>query len=331
MAIHIRRRDFVATLGGAAAAGLLAARAQQRTMLVVGYLDSASASRDRIAAFQRGLNEQGFVDGRNVAIEYRWADNRYDRLPDLANDLIRHRVAVVVASTAPAALAMKALDTTIPIVFGTSLDPVQSGLVQSLNRPGGNLTGFTDMASDLAGKQLGLLHELLPAAARFALLVDPAPLGTAERWIAEINSAASAIGIPLEVLRARDSGEIDATFAMLAQNQKRADALVVANQTLFVVRRIQLVTFAARHALPAIYSEREYAEAGGLMTYGSSFSDRQCQLGIYTGRILKGEKPSDLPVLRASKFEFVVNLQTAKVIGLDVPPTLIARADEIIE
>ena len=249
----------------------------------------------------------------------------------MANDLIRHRVAVIIASTAPAALAVKALDTTIPTVFGTSLDPVQSGLVQSLNRPGGNLTGFTDMASDLAGKQLGLLHELLPAAARFALLVDPTPLGTAERWIAEINSAASAIGIPLEVLRARGSGEIDAAFAMLAQNQKRADALVVANQTLFVVRRIQLVTFAASHALPAIYSEREYAEAGGLMTYGSSFSDRQRQLGIYTGRILKGEKPSDLPVLRASKFEFVVNLQTAKVIGLDVPPTLIARADEIIE
>ena len=328
----MRRREFISLLGGGAAAVWpLLARAQPRTMPVVGYLDSASASRDRIAAFQRGLSEQGFVDGRDVAIEYRWADNRYDRLPGLANDLIHHRVAVIIASTAPAALAVKALDTTIPTVFGTSLDPVQSGLVQSLNRPGGNLTGFTDMASDLAGKQLGLLHELLPAAARFALLVDPTPLGTAKRWIAEINSAASAIGIPLEVLRARDSGEIDASFAMLAQNQKRADALVVANQTLFVVRRIQLVTFAARHALPAIYSEREYAEAGGLMTYGSSFSDRQRQLGIYTGRILKGEKPSDLPVLRASKFEFVVNLQTAKVIGLDVPPTLIARADEIIE
>ena len=287
---HLQRREFIMLVGGAAA-WPLAARAQQ-AMPVIGYLDSAAASRDRIAAFQRGLNEQGFVDGRNVATEYRWADNRYDRLPDLANDLIRHRVAVIIASTAPAALAAKSVDTTIPIVFGTSLDPVQSGLVQSLNRPGGNLTGFTDMASDVAGKQLGLLHELLPAAARFALLVDPAAPGTAERWIAEINSAASAIGIPLEVLRARDSGEIDATFAMLAQNQKRADALVVANQTLFVVRRIQLVTFAARHALPAIYSEREYAEAGGLMTYGSSFSDRQRQLGIYTGRILKGEKPS---------------------------------------
>src|SRR6516164_3823453 len=218
---HLQRREFIMLVGGAAA-WPLAARAQQ-AMPVIGYLDSAAASRDRIAAFQRGLNEQDFVDGRNVAIEYRWADNRYDRLPDLANDLIHHRVAVIIASTAPAALAVKALDTTIPTVFGTSLDPVQSGLVQSLNRPGGNLTGFTDMASDLAGKQLGLLHELLPAAARFALLVDPAAPGTAERWIAEINSAASAIGKPLEVLRARNSSEIDAAFATLAQKQKRAD------------------------------------------------------------------------------------------------------------
>ena len=330
MAIRFERREFVFALGGACA-WPIAARAQQPPLPVIGYLDSAGASRDRIAAFQRGLNEQGFVDGRNVAPEYRWADNRYDRLPDLANDLIRHRVAVIIASTAPAALAAKSVDTTIPIVFGTSLDPVQSGLVQSLNRPGGNLTGFTDMASDVAGKQLGLLHELLPAAARFALLVDPAAPGTAERWIAEINSAASAIGKPLEVLRARNSSEIDAAFATLAQKQKRADALVVANQTLFVVRRIQLVTFAARHALPTMYSEREYAEAGGLMTYGSSFTDRQRQLGIYAGRILKGEKPADLPVLRASKFELVVNLQTAKVIGLEVPPTLLVRADEVIE
>src|SRR6516165_4514742 len=323
MAIRFERREFVFALGGACA-WPIAARAQQPPLPVIGYLDSAGASRDRIAAFQRGLNEQGFVDGRNVA-------NRYDRLPDLANDLIRHRVAVIIASTAPAALAAKSLDTTIPIVFGTSLDPVQSGLVQSLNRPGGNITGFADMASDVASKQLGLLHELLPAAARFALLVNPAAAATAERWITEINSAASAIGVSLEVIRARNSTEIDAAFATLAQSQQRTDALVVANQTLFIMRRIQLVTLTARHAFPTIYSEREYAEVGGLMTYGSSYTDRQRQLGIYTGRILKGEKASDLPVLRASKFEFVVNLQTAKVIGIEVPPTLLARADEVIE
>jgi putative ABC transport system substrate-binding protein len=326
----MRRREFI-TLLGSAAAYPLTVRAQQPAMPAIGYLDSSGASRDRIAGFQRGLNEQGFVDARNIAIEYRWADNRYDRLPDLANDLIRHRVAVIIASTAPAALAAKSLTTTIPIVFGTSLDPVQSGLVQSLNRPGGNITGFTDMASDVASKQLGLLHELVPAAVRFALLVNPAAPATAERWVMEINSAAAAIGIPLEVLRARNSSEIDAAFASLAQKEKRADALVVANQTLFIMRRVQLVTFAARHALPAIYPEREYAEAGGLMTYGSSFSDRQHQLGIYTGRILKGEKPADMPILRATKFELVINLQTARIFGLEVPATLLARAEEVIE
>jgi putative ABC transport system substrate-binding protein len=326
----MRRREFI-TLLGSAAAYPLTVRAQQPAMPAIGYLDSSGASRDRIAGFQRGLNEQGFVDGRNIAIEYRWADNRYDRLPDLANDLIRHRVAVIIASTAPAALAAKSLTTTIPIVFGTSLDPVQSGLVQSLNRPGGNITGFTDMASDVASKQLGLLHELVPAAVRFALLVNPAAPATAERWVMEINSAAAAIGIPLEILRARNSSEIDAAFASLAQKEKRADALVVANQTLFIMRRVQLVTFAARHALPAIYPEREYAEAGGLMTYGSSFSDRQHQLGIYTGRILKGEKPADMPILRATKFELVINLQTARIFRLEVPATLLARAEEVIE
>jgi putative tryptophan/tyrosine transport system substrate-binding protein len=249
----------------------------------------------------------------------------------LAADLIHRGVAVIAASTTPAALAAKSLSTTIPIVFSTSLDPVQVGLVQSLNRPGGNVTGITDIAVGVAGKQLGLLHELLPAAARYALLVNPDATASAEHTIAEVNSAASAIGKPIEVLRARSGSEIHAAFASVAQNQQRADGVLVGNQVLFDSRRVQLVTLAARHALPTIYSQREFPEAGGLMSYGSSTIDRERQLGVYTGRILKGEKPADLPIMRAVKFEFVVNLQTAKVIGLEVPPMLVARADEVIE
>jgi putative ABC transport system substrate-binding protein len=275
------------------------------------------------------LSEQGFVEGRNAAIEYRWADNQPDRLPELAADLIRRHVAVIVAAAGTGSTrAAKALTSTIPIVFSTSLDPVQSGLVKSLSHPEGNITGVTDMAVDLGGKQLGLLHELLPAASRFAVLVNPAA-ALAEPTIAEARSAASAIGGYIEVLGVRSSGEIDAAFASLAQ--KRVDALLVAGQILLIERRVQLVTFAARHAIPAIYSQREFAEAGGLMSYGSDAIDRERQLGIYTGRILKGEKPADLPILRATKFEFIINLQTAKVIGIEVPPALLARADEVIE
>jgi putative ABC transport system substrate-binding protein len=327
----MRRREFITLLGGATASWSVAVRAQQPVMPVIGYLHigSGGARRDQVAAFQRGLSELGFVQDRNLSIEYRWADNRYDRLTELAADLIHRKVAVIVApGGAPATRAAKALTTTTPIVFSTSADPVQTGLVASINRPGGNITGITDMAVDVGGKQLGLLHELLPRAVRFALLVNPEG-AMAGPTIAEVQSAASTIGCQIDVLRARTRDDIDAAFASLAQ--KPPDALLVGINALFTDRRVQLVTLATRHAIPTIYSLREFAEAGGLMSYASSIIDRERQLGVYTGRILKGEKPGDLPVLRATKFELVINLQTAKTLGLDVPPTLLARADEVIE
>jgi putative tryptophan/tyrosine transport system substrate-binding protein len=326
----MKRRDFI-TLLGAAAAWPLTARAQLGAMPVVGYLHvgTSAESRDRVAAFHRGLKELGFVEGRNVAVEYRWADNQFDRLPELAADLIRRGVAVIAAPAgADTTRVVKGLTTTIPIVFSTGVDPVQTGLVRSLNQPGGNATGVADVAVGVVGKRLGLLHELLPGAMRFALLVTPGTT-SGESTIAEVESAAAAIGRQIEVLSATTNLDIDAGFARLAQ--KRADALLVAPQILFSTRRVQLVTLAARHAMPTMFYQREYVEAGGLMSYGSSIIDRERQLGVYTGRILKGEKPTDLPILRAVKFEFVINLQTAKTIGLDVPPTLVARADEMIE
>src|SRR6516164_8784783 len=326
----MRRREFITLLGGAAA-WPVAARAQQPGRPVIGYLHvgSSSASRDRVAAFHRGLKELGFEEGRNVAIEYRWADNQTDRLPELATDLIRRGVAVIAApSGAESTTVVKGLTTTIPIVFSTGVDPVETGLVRSLNQPGGNATGVADLSVGVVGKRLGLLHELLPRAERFALLVTPG-IRSGESTIEEVKSAAAAIGRQIDVLSATTNLDIDAAFASLAQ--KRADALLVAPQVLFSTRRVQLVTLAARHAVPTMYYQREYVEAGGLMSYGSSIIDRERQLGVYTGRILKGEKPADLPILRAVKFEFVINLQTAKTIGLDVPPTLLARADEVIE
>jgi putative tryptophan/tyrosine transport system substrate-binding protein len=327
----VKRREFITLLGGAATAWPLAARAQQSAMPVIGYLHvgTSAESRDRVAAFHRGLKELGFVEGRNVAIEYRWADNQNDRLPELAADLIRRGVAVIAAPAgADSARVVKGLTTTIPIVFSTGVDPVQTGLVRSLNQPGGNATGVADLAVGVAGKRLGLLHELLPGAVRFVLLVTPGTT-SGESTIAEVESAAAAIGRQVEVLSATTKLDIDAAFAKLAQ--KRADALLVAPQILFSTRRVQLVTLAARHAVPTMYYQREYVETGGLMSYGSSIIDRERQLGVYTGRILKGEKPADLPILRAVKFEFVINLQTAKTIGPDMPPTLVARADEVIE
>jgi putative tryptophan/tyrosine transport system substrate-binding protein len=331
MALHIRRREFVVTLGSAAAVWPLAARAQQSPMPVVGYLNLglAEARRDDVVAFQRGLNELGFVEGRNVLIEYRWASNQYERLPDLVSDLIQRRVTMIVAPNGTATtLAAKALTTTIPIVFSTSRDPVGTGLVASLNRPGGNVTGVIDIGSDLEAKQLELLHDLLPHAARFAVLVNPrSPL--AEPTIKDAQNAGTAIGKQIEILTASVSSEIDLAFARLAQN--RADALLIGPDALFLTRRVQIATMAARHAVPTVFYAREYVEAGGLMSYGSSLAERERQLGLYTGRILKGEKPVAMPILRAARFEFVINLQTAKVIGLEVPPTLLARADEVIE
>jgi putative tryptophan/tyrosine transport system substrate-binding protein len=327
----VTRRAFITLLGGAAAAWPLVARAQQPAMPVIGYIHPGSleSRRDQVAAFQRGLNETGFVEGRNVAIEYRWADNQFDRVPELAADLIRRGVAVIAAPAgADTAPMVKTLTTTIPIVFSTGVDPVKTGLVLSLNQPGGNATGVADLGVGVVGKRLGLLHELLPGAEHFALLVTPG-IPSGESTIAEVKSAAAAIGRQIDVLSVATSLDIDAAFASLVQ--KRTDALLVAPQVLFSTRRVQLITLAARHAVPTMYFQREYVEAGGLMSYGSSIIDRERLLGVYTGRILKGAKPADLPILRAVKFEFVINLQTAKTIGLDVPPTLVARADEVIE
>jgi putative tryptophan/tyrosine transport system substrate-binding protein len=282
-----------------------------------------------VAAFRKGLSEAGYVEGRNVAVEYRWARDHDDRLPELAADLVRLRVAVIATpGSTTAAAAAKSATTTIPIVFSAGGDPVQMGLVASLNRPGGNVTGVSSMAGDLGAKRLGLLQELVPRAVRFAVLVNPNnPL--AEAFVTDVRAAAPVIGRQIEVFTAGTSRDIDAAFAMLLE--KRADALLVGPDALFVSRRVQLATLTARHALPTIYPFREDVEAGGLMSYGPSNTDLVRQAGIYTGRILKGEKPAELPVVRATKFELVINLQTARTLGFTVPPSLLARADEVIE
>jgi putative ABC transport system substrate-binding protein len=327
----MRRRDFITLLGGAAAAWPVAARAQQPARPVVGFLHSGApeTNPNPVSAFRKGLSEAGFVEGQNVTIEYRWGQNDYTRLPQLAADLARNRVAVIAAPNgAAAALAAKAATTTIPIVFASSSDPVQEGLVASLNRPGGNVTGFSAMGGEITTKRLGLLHELVPGAARIAVLVNPGnPL--TDPTITALRPAAASIGLQIEVFTADTSREIDTAFASLVQ--KRSDALFVSQESLFNTRRIQLATLATRHALPAIYSQRDIVEVGGLMSYAASLTDQYRQVGIYTGRVLKGEKPADLPVLRPTKFEFVINLQTARTLGIDVPATLLAQADEVIE
>jgi ABC-type uncharacterized transport system substrate-binding protein len=324
------RRNFITLLGGAAA-WPLAARAQQPALPVIGYLYAGAPepTAHLMAAFRKGLSDAGYVEGQNVAIEYRFAQNEFDRLPELAADIVRRRVAVITTpGSTPAALAAKAATMTIPIVFGIGADPVQAGLVASLNRPGGNVTGISSMNLELGAKRLGLIHELVPGAARFAVLVDPNSPAT-EPLIKDVQAAASAIGRQVEVLTASTNREIDTAFASLVP--KRVDALVLTPGPLFNNRRVQLATLAVRHAMPTIYSSREFAEAGGLMSYGPSVMEEFRQVGIYTGRVLKGEKPADLPIIRATKFEFVINLQTARALGIAVPPTLLARADEVIE
>jgi putative ABC transport system substrate-binding protein len=332
----MNRRELITLLGGAAAASSvswpLAARAQQPAMPVIGFLHSASpaAFADLAAAFRKGLSETGYVEGQNVAIDYRWGEGHNERLPALAAELVRRQVAVIVTPVGTAAtLAAKAATATIPIVFSTGADPVKIGLVASLNRPGGNVTGISDIGVQLGAKRVGLLQELQPGAARFAALVNPDNPGITEPFVAEMQTAASAIGRQIDIVTARTNGEIDTAFASLVKN--RADAFLISPDTLFVTRRVQLVTLAARHAVPAIYHRRELAEAGGLMSYGSNLADQFRQTGVYAGRILKGEKPAVMPVQLPTKFELVINLQTAKTLGLEIPATLLARADEVIE
>jgi ABC-type uncharacterized transport system substrate-binding protein len=327
----VRRRQFITLLGGAVASPL-AARAQQATMPMIGFLHAGLPDSfvHLVAAFRKGLSQSGYVEGQNVTIEYRWAQNENDRLPELAADLVRRRVAVIVtpASTA-ATLAAKGATTTIPIVFETGADPVKIGLVASLNRPGGNATGVSDIGVELGAKRLGLLHELLPEAARFAALVNPSNPFITEPFVAEMQTAGSAIGRQIEVVTTSTKSDIDAAFGTLVK--ERADAFLISPDALFVSRRVQLVTLAARHVLPALYHRREFAEAGGLMSYGSKLADQFRQTGVYVGRILKGEKPAEMPVQLPIKFELVINLQTAKTFGITIPTTLLARADEVIE
>ena len=325
----MRRRDFITLIGGAAT-WPLAASAQQLAMPVIGFLSGVSPGpfAQRLAAFRQGLNETGTIEGKNVAIEYRWAEGQYDRLPALVTDLVGRRVAVIVAYTDAAALAAKAATTTIPIVFLSGDDPVKLGLVQSLARPGENITGVSWFGIDFVPKQLSLLHEIVPNAAVIALLVDLNVPDAASR-VSEVQAVARTLGLQLVVLNARTASDIDRAFASLVRD--RASALVVGAGGFLVSRRNQIITLAARHAIPVIYGFREYSADGGLVSYGNDIPDAFRRAGVYTGRILKGDKPADLPIERTTKFELVINLKTAKALGLNVPRSLIAGADEVIQ
>jgi ABC-type uncharacterized transport system substrate-binding protein len=327
----MRRREFVTLIGGAAAAWPLAARAQQLAMPVIGFLwnQSGDAFPDRLRAFRQGLKDSGYVEGENVAVVYRWAEGRNDRLPVLAGELIHRQVAVIVAAGETAASAAKAATTTTPIVFSLGEDPVKLGFVASLARPGGNLTGINFFNIELVAKRLELLRELIPGASRVAVLVNPTNPASSEQSRRNAETAARAMGLQIQILNASTSREIDAAFAAFVR--ERVDALFVSPDGFFNSRRVQLATMAARHTIPMTSATREIAEAGGLMSYGTNLADVWRQLGVYAGRILKGAKPEDLPVVQSSKFELVINHQTARMLGLTVPDKLLVAADEVIE
>jgi putative ABC transport system substrate-binding protein len=327
----VRRREFITLLGGAAVAWPLPGRAQQPAMPVIGFLDTRSpdAIADRLRGFRQGLKDTGYVEGENVAILYRFAENQIDRLPELAADLVRRKVAVIATAGDDVALVAKGATTTIPIVFIASQDPVRLGLVASLARPGGNATGINFFASELVAKRLEILRELVPRAARVGVLVNPTNAATAEAALKDAAAAARAMRLQIEVFNAGTPKEIDAAFASFVR--ERPDALFVSTDTFFSSRRVQLVNLATRHAIPAGFPNRESAEIGGLMSYGSNIPDAWRQAGAYAGRILKGAKPADLPVVQSIKFELVINAQTARMLGLTVPPSLLSVADEVIE
>jgi putative ABC transport system substrate-binding protein len=325
----VKRREVITLLGGAAVAWPLAVRAQQPAMPVIGFLNLQSPEGALLRGFRQGLKDTGYAEGENVAIEYRWAEGQTDLLPELAAQLVRRQVAVIAATGGiPAALAAKAATTTIPVLVVVGRDPVALGLVASLARPGGNVTGINFFSVELAAKRLELLREVVPAARRIALLVDPGTPASVEATLRDVESAARALGLQIQVLNAANSREIDVVFAGFAR--ERPDGLLVGTGV-FNSRRVQLAHWTTLHRIPAVYSGRQYTEVGGLMSYGTSLSDAYRQIGRYAGRILKGAKPADLPVVQSTKFELVINAQTARILGLEIPPSLIARADEVIE
>jgi putative ABC transport system substrate-binding protein len=327
----MRRREFITLIGGAAATWPIAARAQQPALPVVGFIrdGSADANARFAAAFRKGLNETGYVEGQNVTIEYHWLGGQYDRLPALMADLVGRRVAVIATPGIVPTLAAKAATTTIPIVFGVGDDPVRLGLVTNLARPGGNATGINFFVNEVAAKRLRLLHDLVPKAVRIAVLVNLAKASTEEFTLRAVQEAAPTLGLKIQILNASTIGEIDAAFATIARDH--SDALLVAPDAFFVSRRVQFITLTARDRIPATYSLRDYVAIGGLMSYGTDLADAFRQVGVYTGKILKGAKPADLPVVQLTKFEFVINLQTARALGIEVPPGLLSIADEVIE
>jgi putative ABC transport system substrate-binding protein len=327
----MRRREFITLIGGAAATWPIAARAQQPALPVVGFIrdGSADANARFAAAFRKGLNETGYVEGQNVTIEYHWLEGQYDRLPALMADLVGRRVAVIATPGIVPTLAAKAATTTIPIVFGVGDDPVRLGLVTNLARPGGNATGINFFVNEVAAKRLRLLHDLVPKAVRIAVLVNLAKASTEEFTLRAVQEAAPTLGLKIQILNASTIGEIDAAFTTIARDH--SDALLVAPDAFFVSRRVQFITLTARDRIPATYSLRDYVAIGGLMSYGTDLADAFRQVGVYTGKILKGAKPADLPVVQSTKFEFVINLQTARALGIEVPPGLLSIADEVIE